>query len=494
MPPCPSCGAPLDGEGICTSCGALARSFFRGLGLGAPQIAQAVARGLDFYRLLGVDTSADTRAIARRYRQLRVFFPDDPSDLAPEPARKLALLDLAGRALTDPALRRIYDELRCDERAEMSTEAVRCPACAAPFAPDAARCLFCGTPRPAGPALPPAPPAHVPGERPPAEPVDYYAMLGLTPQHLMPSPERSVDPHVGISGLGMIEAGPPRPADVDAAALAREREVLLSAGLSQGERAARAEEYEIARRILRDDGRRGQYDMLLRDFRRGQMSGGRLEALRHLQEQARAEIAEERGDAPSAEEGAAQLRQGLGYLHAGLPREALGPLRRAVAGLPREASAHIAYARAILASDDPLSLGGHMLREALRSLDASAELGAEPNPALAALCRGLLARDEGDAVQAAQELEQAARLDSRLGAAFRGLAALALARGAVEEALSHCRRALACDAHDERALLMIAGACLRARRHDQAREAAAQIAAIRGEGWTAQAVIEELVG
>src|SRR5512145_1174659 len=99
--PCPSCAAPLDEEGICTSCGALARGFFRGLDLGPPQIAQAVANGLDFYRLLGVAPDADVRAVARRYRQLRVLFPDDPSGLAAEPARRLALLERAGRVLTD---------------------------------------------------------------------------------------------------------------------------------------------------------------------------------------------------------------------------------------------------------------------------------------------------------------------------------------------------------------------------------------------------------
>jgi hypothetical protein len=48
MHPCPSCAAPLDEEGICTSCGALTRGFFRGLYLGTPQKAAAVANGLDF--------------------------------------------------------------------------------------------------------------------------------------------------------------------------------------------------------------------------------------------------------------------------------------------------------------------------------------------------------------------------------------------------------------------------------------------------------------
>jgi hypothetical protein len=185
MHPCPSCGAPLDEEGICTSCGALAHSFFRGLDLGAPQIADAVARGLDFYRLLEIEPSADTRTIARRYRQLRVFFPDDPSDLAPVPARKLALLEAAGRALTDPSLRKIYDELRAGRKAELRTETVRCVGCAAPLPADTARCPFCGTPRPVEPVLPAAPPAPAPDDRPPAEPVDYYALLGLTPLHLM---------------------------------------------------------------------------------------------------------------------------------------------------------------------------------------------------------------------------------------------------------------------------------------------------------------------
>ena len=117
MHPCPSCAAPLDEEGICTSCGALARGFFRGLDLGTPQIAAAVAKGLDFYQLLGVAPDADVRAVARRYRQLRVLFPDDPSGLAAAPARRLALLEHAGRVLTDPRLRQIYEQLRAERLA-----------------------------------------------------------------------------------------------------------------------------------------------------------------------------------------------------------------------------------------------------------------------------------------------------------------------------------------------------------------------------------------
>jgi tetratricopeptide (TPR) repeat protein len=103
-------------------------------------------------------------------------------------------------------------------------------------------------------------------------------------------------------------------------------------------------------------------------------------------------------------------------------------------------------------------------------------------------------RLDSNAVDADRELRQAVRLDSALGPAWRGLAAVALARGALEEALGACRRALAADRRDERALLMIAGACLRARRREEAREAAAQIAALRGEGWTTEAVLHELGG
>src|SRR5262249_1517901 len=147
-----------------------------------------------------------------------------------------------------------------------------------------------------------------------------------------------------LGDLSPRQAGPPKPADVDALALALQRDLLLAPGLTPAERDDRVAEIEIARRILRDETRRSQYDGLLRDFRKGLRGGGRLETLNHLQGEARAEIAEERGEQPSAEEGAVQLRQGLGYLSAGLPREAIGPLRRAVAGLPRSAEAHIAYA------------------------------------------------------------------------------------------------------------------------------------------------------
>jgi tetratricopeptide (TPR) repeat protein len=171
-------------------------------------------------------------------------------------------------------------------------------------------------------------------------------------------------------------------------------------------------------------------------------------------------------------------------------------LRRAVAALPHSPEANAAYAQAILDSDDPLALGSHMLRRALHSLDTlGSRQAADPRvSAQTALCRGLLARDEGDAKTAQAELQHAVGLDSQLAAAWRGLAALALARRATDEALGYCGHALAIDRRDERALTMAVGACLRAGKRADAREFAGQIAVARGEGWSAQAVLQELGG
>jgi curved DNA-binding protein CbpA len=510
MHSCPSCAAPLDDEGVCTSCGALSRGFFRGLDLGAPQIAAAVAQGLDFYLLLGVPPTADVRSIARRYRQLRVLFPDDPSSLVSEPARRLALLEQAGRVLTDPRLRGIYDELRISVGQRVTNAVLRCAGCAAPLPPDASCCPFCATPRPAEQRPPVAPPLE--SGPPAAEPVDYYAMLGLTAEHLVPAliaPVGKFQLGDGRAAMAAVDrlgyagnmprtppGGPPPATDIDSAALAREQQLLLARGYTAAEREERVAEIEIARRILRNEQLRSRYDMLLLSFRQGLLSGGRLDALRQLQDQVRADIAQERGEQVSSAEGAALLKQGVGYLDARLPREAIEPLRRAVGALPGSTEAHAAYARAILSSDDPLALGAYALRQALSSLEALGSLGAAVAnaPALTALCRGLLARDQGDAVAAAAELARAVGHDSQSAPAWRGLAALAIGRRATEEALGYCGRALAIDPRDERALTMAAGACLRSGRRDNAREFAARIAALRGEGWTADAVIGELVG
>ena len=165
-----------------------------------------------------------------------------------------------------------------------------------------------------------------------------------------------------------------------------------------------------------------------------------------------------------------------------------------MAALPQSAAAHQAYVRALLGADDPLGLGGHALRMALRSLEALAKLGAADthHAALAALCRGLLARDEGDAGVATAELRRATTLDPALAPGWRGLAALALGVGDVGAAIESCRQALALDPRDERALLMLCAAYLHAHQRDQAREVARQVVALRGDGSTAESVLHEL--
>lgn len=491
---CPACAAPLDDDGICTTCGALTRGFFRGLELGTPQIAQAVANGLDFYLLLGVVPAADTRTIARRYRQLRVLFPDDPAHLAPEPARRFELLELAGRTLTDPQLRAMYDAMRTRPGAAVRPAVLRCAGCAAPLPPDSRRCAFCGTARPAMPQAPATPPESGP---PAAEPVDYYALIGLNAEHLLP-PSVSAPPMRSSHDFGgagpIVPASPPAPGVVDAACLARQKAILLTPGYTADERDARMHEIEVARRILRDEQQRARYDMLLLGFRQGMYGGGRLDALRSLQELACADMADERGETASREQGLALLRQGCGYLDARLPREAVEPLRRAVAALPESADAHAAYVRALLATDDPLALGAHVLRVTLHSLEALEQLGAATpqHAALAALCSGLLARDQGDVAAAQAALRRAAALDGRLAPAWRGLAALALGQGDLAEVIEGCRRALAIDPADERALLMLCAAYLRAGQRTEARGVAAQIAGLRGADASADAVLREL--
>lgn len=504
---CPSCAAPLDDDGICTSCGALTRGMFRGLDLGTPQIARAVANGLDFYLLLGVAQLADTRTIARRYRQLRVLFPDDPAHLAAEPARRFALLELAGRVLTDPQLRATYDEMRASN-APVTNTVLRCAGCAAPLPQAAQRCSFCGMPAPATPQAPTSPPE--PSGPPAAEPIDYYALLGLNAEHLLATAPIAATPtpfgtRGGIGGLfdntygnysggPILPAGPPSPADIDAASLAQQKAILLAPGYSPEERDARVNELEVARRILRDEQRRARYDMLLISFRQGLYDTGRLEALRHLQELARADMAEERGETISSEQAAALLKQGQAYLDARLAREAIEPLRRAVAGLPHEPAAHQAYVQALLTADDPLALGGYALRMALRSLEAlqAQRASTTAHTALISLCRGLLARDEGDTARARTELQYAVALDAQLAPAWRGLAALALGRSDLADAVACCQRALAGDPRDERALVMLCAAYLRGRQRNQAREIAVQIAALRGTDDTANTILHEL--
>jgi tetratricopeptide (TPR) repeat protein len=491
---CPSCGATLGDDGICVSCGSLSRGFFRGLELGAPQIAAAVARGLDFYRLLDVDQQAEALAIARQYRRLRALFPDDPSSLAPEPRRKFELLQVAGRVLTDPALRALYDQLRTSATPHIQNDVLRCPACGAPLHPEEARCLYCGSPRPAQPAPPVVPPLAGP---PAVEPIDFYTMLGLAPMHLLKHDTgmpRTMMPYSPEETGAAEIVRPPTPEEIDAASYALQQATLLQPGLSPAEREARVRDLEIARRVLGNERLRSRYDGFWQAFHQGRFDHGHLEGLRALIEEVRAEDEPTSHATLSPDQAEALLQQGRGLIAARLPREAIEPLRRACAALPGQAEAHALYASAILASADPLDLGAHALRQALTAIETAARLG-DPLPqsaALLALCRGLLARDAGDMRQAESELSTAAQQNPTLAAAWRGLAALAIGRGAHDDAIEHCQRALKIDPRDERAWLMLAGACLRDRRYAEARAAAEQVAGLRGGGISVDAILADI--
>jgi curved DNA-binding protein CbpA len=468
-----------------------------------------VKRGLDFYKLLEVHPTSDQWALARRYRQLRTHFPDDPSNLAPEPARRLALLEAAGRILTDPQLRTIYDNLRQNPelKPQVQLGVLRCECCSAPFAEESSMCLYCGTPRPPEPSLPAAPPTH---PAPDVDPVDFYALLGVSAAHLLetvpaePLPLRGGwgafdvfgrDDRNDYDALRRVELPRlPTAEAIDLAARERQRHVLLLAGLTPEERQQREDQLEIARRMLRDERRRSIYDALLRAIREGKLDAGRLDALHSLQNEVLAEIVADRGEPLSAKNGEMLLQQGLGLLEAGLPRDAADKLRKALKALPHSAHGHAAFVQAMLSKGDPIDLGPHALREVQRSLNDAIALGT-PLPdsaAINALCRGLLARDSGDARTAEAELRNAVDLAPHLAPAWRGLAALALVRGANEEVLSAGRQALAHDPTDERSLQMMLAACLRSRQRQAAHQLATQIAQLRGNGWHAEKVLSEM--
>jgi tetratricopeptide (TPR) repeat protein len=496
MAACPSCAAPLDADGVCTTCGALSRGYFRGLDLGPPQIAAAVSRGLDFYRLLEIPRDADTNTIARRYQRLRALFPDTPERLAPAPARKLELLEVAGRVLTDPRLRATYDSLREAAPSQPDLAVVRCTYCGAPLEPQAPRCQFCGAARPVEEKAPIA----LPTTPPPVEPVDYYALLGLSDDHLHPRPQAARvimgnDPR-RPGGGALPPDRPPTPGEVDAAALALQQQILMQPSVEPIEREAQLSRYELARRLLRDERRRPQYDALLLMFRNGRLGQPQLEALSALEDSVRAEIDEETGGRSNQHTADDLLRQAQGLIDAGVPREALPLLRRALQMPSAPPEAHQMFVQTMLANDDPLLIGGHQLRQIQASIAATAGAG-RPIPdgdALLALCAGLIAREEGRTTEAEAALSQALSTNPQLSAAARGLAAMALARGANDEAIAHARQALLQNRDDEQALLLIAAASLRARRPEQAREAAASIARLRGPGWSADAVLRDIGG
>lgn len=120
MTTCPNCAAPLSLEGVCTSCGAVARGFYRELDLGRLDLAQAVDQGLDYYLLLQLTPAASPGEIQAAYSSRRLLFPGDTSRLEQSQRRHFELVEQAWYVLGDPARRQRYDELRTHARARVS--------------------------------------------------------------------------------------------------------------------------------------------------------------------------------------------------------------------------------------------------------------------------------------------------------------------------------------------------------------------------------------
>lgn len=64
----------------------------------------------DYYQLLGVDKSADERALRQAYRKLAVKFHPDKNPDNPEAAEKFKKISHAYEVLSDPQKRDIYDK------------------------------------------------------------------------------------------------------------------------------------------------------------------------------------------------------------------------------------------------------------------------------------------------------------------------------------------------------------------------------------------------
>jgi predicted Zn-dependent protease len=285
---------------------------------------------------------------------------------------------------------------------------------------------------------------------------------------------------------------PLTPARVDLAASQREQETLRQAHLSLALRTQRLSDIEFARRILRDAERRRRYDALMTGWNAGQRGPERLNALRQLQEEIAAEL--QHSNRQRSGDGYARLRDGQEALKRGRMREALDLLREAAAALPDDPDTQLVFARAMLSSDDPLALSGHRLRELHTALEQLKHL-APHHPELGTmnvLVGGLIARDEGNGYVAEQKFRSAIARDPQSALAWRGIAEITLHGGDPQVALDAAQRAAAIDPRDERAWLLVIAAGQNLGRHRAVREAAAQVAALRGADWSIDRVLREM--
>lgn len=356
-------------------------------------------------------------------------------------------------------------------------ETLRCPSCNAAVQREQERCSFCGAALPAVAAPPPLP--DVPTITGQEAMVDYYALLGVS---------RPVKFNEHTNRLEEIALNP---LEVQHAAATAQQRIMLGTFASD-ERVERIEQIEIGEWLLVNDRPRRTYDALLAAFMQGDFTAQHVKALDSLHAEARAALGLD-----GAEDGAQPaelLQHGKGYLSMGMYREAIAALQRAVAALPDSADAHYAYGLAIMGSDAPTSLSGHLLRQAANSFTTAARL--EPRlhdaPAYATLCQGLLERELGHRERADELLREAVHHKPDLAIAWRVLAGMALQRGDHGRVLDYCRRAVTLDPHDEQAYLLLAASCWRSGNKQYAHDAAQRVARIRGGGTTAEQVLQEI--
>ncbi len=356
-------------------------------------------------------------------------------------------------------------------------ETLRCPSCNAAVQREQQRCTFCGATLPAASAPPPLP--DVPTITGQEAMVDYYALLGVS---------RPVKFNEHANRLDEIALNPL--AVQHAAAMAQQR--VMMGNFPGYERTQRIEQIEIGEWLLVNERPRRTYDALLAAFMQGDFTVQHIKELDSLHSEARAALGMD-----AADDGAQPtelLQHGKGYLSMDMHREAIAALQRAVAALPDSADAHYSYGLAIIASDAPTSLSGHLLRQAANSFTAAARL--EPRlhdaPAYATLCQGLLERELGHRDRADELLRAAVNHKPDLAIAWRALAGMALQRGDHGRVLDYCRRAVTLDPHDEQAYLLLTASCWRSGNMQYAHDAAQRVARIRGGGSTAEQVLLEI--
>lgn len=344
-------------------------------------------------------------------------------------------------------------------------KSLKCPGCGAPYEEEQERCPFCGAILPQAAAAEQL--ANVAASDGSEDIVDYYALFGLS------------------MGTDISEM------EIQEGVLRAQQQHLLNPYIDKQRRQEMINDLEVGGWILADARARREYDGLLSSLSTGLFTEKHLGTLADVQRRAREALGLE-VDHTSPEE---LLQQGIGYQALGMHREAADVLRRAVAEMPDSAEAQYRYAQALLSSGDPLAKGSHELRQAAEGFKTAAQLDATLLNAAAyeALCRGLLAREEGDIAQAQQHLRQSVSLDVHLGVAWRALAALSLRAGDDEAVFQHCRRAIHCDPKDEQAYLFLVASCWRTGKKEWARDAANRVAALRGAAWNADKVLREIL-